>query len=55
MEELVARYFDRADTKNPLKLFHSKALSEMTFRLVERKDANAADHIVKSVSKELCL
>ncbi|KAH8240994.1 hypothetical protein KR026_009962 [Drosophila bipectinata] len=47
VEELVARYFDGANTKNPLKLFHSKALSEMTFRLVERKDANAADHIVK--------
>ncbi|KAH8282674.1 hypothetical protein KR054_009076 [Drosophila jambulina] len=47
VEELVDRYFDEAKTKKPLRLLHSKALAEMTYRLVERKDANAAENIVK--------
>ncbi|XP_017151748.1 double-strand break repair protein MRE11 [Drosophila miranda] len=47
VEELVDRYFDEAKTKKPLKLLHSKALAEMTYRLVERRDANAAENIVK--------
>lgn len=41
------RYFEEAKTKKPLKLLHSKALAEMTYRLVERKDANAAENIVR--------
>ncbi|KAH8412908.1 hypothetical protein KR009_006710 [Drosophila setifemur] len=47
VEELVDRYFEEAKTKKPLKLLHSKALAEMTYRLVERKDTNAAEDIVK--------
>ncbi|XP_034668205.1 double-strand break repair protein MRE11 [Drosophila subobscura] len=47
MDELVERYFEETKTKNPLKLFHSKALAEMTYRLVECRDANAAENIVK--------
>ncbi|KAH8305403.1 hypothetical protein KR018_002634 [Drosophila ironensis] len=47
VEELVDRYFEEAKTNKPLKLLHSKALAEMTYRLVERKDANAAENIVK--------
>ncbi|XP_002069265.2 double-strand break repair protein MRE11 [Drosophila willistoni] len=47
VEELVDRYFDEAQGQRPLKLLHSKALAEITFRLVERHDANAADNIVK--------
>ncbi|KAH8249174.1 hypothetical protein KR032_006977 [Drosophila birchii] len=47
VEELVDRYFEEAKTKKPLRLLHSKALAEMTYRLVERKDANAAENIVK--------
>ncbi|SPP79507.1 double-strand break repair protein MRE11 [Drosophila guanche] len=47
VEELVDRYFEEAKTKKPLKLLHSKALAEMTYRLVERRDANAAENIVK--------
>ncbi|XP_017110372.1 double-strand break repair protein MRE11 [Drosophila elegans] len=45
VEELVDRYFDGAN--KPLRLFHSKALAEMTYRLVERADADAAENIVK--------
>ncbi|BFF95821.1 double-strand break repair protein MRE11 [Drosophila madeirensis] len=47
MDELVERYFEETKTKKPLKLFHSKALAEMTYRLVECRDANAAENIVK--------
>ncbi|XP_030369777.1 double-strand break repair protein MRE11 [Scaptodrosophila lebanonensis] len=47
VEELVDRYFDEVKDKNPLKLMHSKALAEMTYRLVERVDGNAAENIVK--------
>ncbi|XP_017057306.1 double-strand break repair protein MRE11 [Drosophila ficusphila] len=47
VEELVDRYFEEAKSNKPLRLFHSKALAEMTYRLVERKDADAADKIVK--------
>ncbi|XP_068150460.1 double-strand break repair protein MRE11 isoform X2 [Drosophila tropicalis] len=46
VEELVDRYFDEAQGQKPLKLLHSKALAEITFRLVERHDPNAADNIV---------
>ncbi|XP_017077722.2 double-strand break repair protein MRE11 [Drosophila eugracilis] len=47
VEELVDRYFEEAKSNKPLKLFHSKALAEMTYRLVERRDAEAAENIVK--------
>ncbi|XP_016964652.1 double-strand break repair protein MRE11 [Drosophila biarmipes] len=47
VEELVDRYFEEAKSNKPLRLFHSKALAEMTFRLVERRDADAAENIVK--------
>ncbi|XP_016994383.2 double-strand break repair protein MRE11 [Drosophila takahashii] len=47
VEELVDRYFEEAKSNKPLRLFHSKALAEMTYRLVERRDADAAENIVK--------
>ncbi|XP_016979179.2 double-strand break repair protein MRE11 isoform X1 [Drosophila rhopaloa] len=47
VEELVDRYFDEAKSNKPLRLFHSKALAEMTYRLVERRDIDAAENIVK--------
>lgn len=47
VEELVDRYFEEVKDKNPLKLMHSKALAEITYRLVERGDNNAADCIFK--------
>ncbi|XP_030555184.1 double-strand break repair protein MRE11 [Drosophila novamexicana] len=47
VEELVDRYFEEVKDKNPLKLLHSKALAEVTYRMVERSDNNAADHIFK--------
>lgn len=50
VEELVDRYFEEVKDKNPLKLLHSKALAEVTYRMVERSDNNAADQIFKFVS-----
>ncbi|XP_043657374.1 double-strand break repair protein MRE11 [Drosophila teissieri] len=47
VEELVDRYFEEAKSNKPLKLFHSKALAEMTYRLLEQRDADAAENIVK--------
>ncbi|KAH8403070.1 hypothetical protein KR222_003891, partial [Zaprionus bogoriensis] len=47
VEELVDRYFEEVKDRNPLKLMHSKALAEITYRLVERSDNNAADCIFK--------
>ncbi|XP_023160670.2 double-strand break repair protein MRE11 [Drosophila hydei] len=47
VEELVDRYFEEVKDKNPLKLLHSKALAEVTYRMVERSDNNAADQIFK--------
>ncbi|ALC39312.1 mre11 [Drosophila busckii] len=47
VEELVDRYFDEVKDKRPLKLMHSKALAEITYRIVERDDVNAADRIFK--------
>ncbi|XP_051858463.1 double-strand break repair protein MRE11 [Drosophila albomicans] len=47
VEQLVDNYFEEAKAKNPLKLIHSKALAEITYRLVDHKDNNAADNIFK--------
>ncbi|KAH8377786.1 hypothetical protein KR093_007112, partial [Drosophila rubida] len=47
VEQLVDNYFEEAKAKNPLKLMHSKALAEMTYRLVEHRDTNSADNIFK--------
>ncbi|KAH8306756.1 hypothetical protein KR044_012577, partial [Drosophila immigrans] len=51
VEQLVDNYFQEAKAKNPLKLMHSKALAEITYRLVDHKDTNAADNIFKYYNK----
>jgi len=47
VEQLVERYFEQA--KNPLKLMHSKALAEITYRMVDCSNNNAAESIFKLV------
>ncbi|EDV98821.1 double-strand break repair protein MRE11 [Drosophila grimshawi] len=47
VEELLDRYFDEVKDKNPLKLMHAKALSEVTYRMVERSDLDAAESVLR--------
>ncbi|XP_037951716.1 double-strand break repair protein MRE11 [Teleopsis dalmanni] len=46
VEDLVDRYFEEVKDTKTLRLISSKIFSEMCFRLVERRDVNAAESII---------
>ncbi|KAL7741992.1 hypothetical protein ACLKA6_018249 [Drosophila palustris] len=50
VEQLVNSYFEQAN--NPLKLMHSKALAQITYRMVEHGDNDAAQDIYGFYSKK---
>uniref|UniRef100_A0A1I8PL13 Double-strand break repair protein n=1 Tax=Stomoxys calcitrans TaxID=35570 RepID=A0A1I8PL13_STOCA len=48
VEDLVERYFNEVDESKSLKVISTKALTELCNQLVERKDNNAADNLIRS-------
>ncbi|XP_037822124.1 double-strand break repair protein MRE11 [Lucilia sericata] len=48
VEDLVERYFNEVDDSKALKVLSTKALTEICHQLVDRKDNNAADNLIRS-------
>ncbi|TMW48772.1 hypothetical protein DOY81_006150 [Sarcophaga bullata] len=48
VEDLVERYFNEVDESKSLKVLSTKALTEICHQLVDRKDNNAADNLLRS-------
>lgn len=51
VEDLVERYFNEVDESKSLKILSTKALTELCNQLVERKDNNAADNLIRYEQK----
>lgn len=47
VEDLVERYFNEVDESKSLKVLSTKALTEVCHQLVDRKDNNAADNLLR--------
>ena len=47
VEDLVERYFNEVDESKSLKVLSTKALTEICHQLVDRKDNNAADNLLR--------